>query len=124
MNICKMIKQLSTTKILLKLPQSVVVLLQECIESENIERNSFIENSIKQHLNYVTTGPGSTNTSPTVEIEVQISTSLAFKLLWKAVITKVSISNIVNEALAFSIPVLLEQNQVLEDFRLEVELEE
>lgn len=122
MNICKMIERLSITKFLLKLPKSVAVLLQESIESENIERNSFIENSIKQHLKYVITGPGGDNTSPTVEIEVQISTSLALKLWWVALINKTSVSAVVNEALAFSIPVLLEEIQAQEDYRLEIEL--
>lgn len=88
------------------------------------ERNKFIEDSIKNHLDYLTTGPGDDSTSPTVEIEVQISTLLALKLWWVALINKISVSAVVNEALAFSIPVLLEKNQELEDFRLEVELDE
>ena len=47
---------------------------------------------------------------------------LALKLWWKALITQTSISNIVNEALAFLVSLLLEQNQAQENLRLEVEL--
>lgn len=98
-----------------------MILLEECLMSENLELNKFIEDSIKNHINYVTTGPGDDNISHAVEFEAQISIFLALKLWWVALINKTTISSIVNEALAFSIPVLLEQNQAQEDFRLEAE---
>ncbi len=87
-----------------------------------IECNKFIENSLKNHLDYINTGPRGDNISQAVELEAQISIFLASKLWWVALINKTTISSIVNEALAFSIPCLLEQHQMQEDFRLEVEL--
>ena len=123
-NICRNIKVLGKIKLTLQLSNSVVTLLQESIETESVELNRFIEDSIKNHLDFLTTGPGGDSTSPTVKLEVQISTLLAFKLWWKAFINKTSISNIVNEALSLSIPCLLEQNQAQIDYRLEVELGE
>ena len=92
------------------------------VKEGNIERNKFIPDSIKNHIDYVTIGPGGDNTSPTVELEVLIPILLALKLWWKALITQTSISNIVNEALAFLVSLLLEQNQAQENLRLEVEL--
>ena len=92
------------------------------VKEGNIERNKFIADSIKNHIDYVTIGPGGDNTSPTVELEVLIPILLALKLWWKALITQTSISNIVNEALAFLVSLLLEQNQAQENLRLEVEL--
>lgn len=121
MNILKIIKHLSIRKLQLEISKSVMILLEECLISENLELNKFIEDSIKNHINYVTTGPGGDNISQAVELEAQISIFLALKLWWVALINKTTISSIVNEALAFSIPVLLEQNQAQEDFRLEAE---
>jgi hypothetical protein len=60
--------------------------------------------------------------SDTEGIEVQISTILALKLWWIAFINKTSVSTLVNEVLAFSISIFLSQNQALEDYRIEVEL--
>lgn len=92
------------------------------VKEGNIERNKFISDFIKNHIDYVTIGPGGDNTSPTVELEVMIPILLALKLWWKALITQTSISNIFNEALAFLVSLLLEQNQAQENLRLEVEL--
>ena len=92
------------------------------VKEGNIERNKFISDSIKNYIDYVTIGPGGDNTSPTVELEVLIPILLALKLWWKALITQTSISNIFNEALAFLVSLLLEQNQAQENLRLEVEL--
>lgn len=86
------------------------------------ERNKFIEDSIKNHMDYFRTGPGDNAVFPSVKLEVQISTFLALKLRWVALINRTSVSSIVNEVLAFSLPVLLEEIQAQEDYRLEVEL--
>lgn len=87
-----------------------------------IELNKFIVDSIKNHIDYEVTGQGGNTASQTVNIEVLIPILLALKLWWKALITQTSISNIVNEALAFLVSLLLEQNQAQENLRLEVEL--
>ena len=108
----------------LKLQLSIylIMTMDWYVKEGYIERNKFIAKSIKNHIDYITTEPGGDYSSPTVEVEVQIPTLLAFQLRLVAFANRVSISSIVNEALAFSIPVLLEQNQALEEFRLEVEM--
>lgn len=90
--------------------------------AEYAERNKFIEDSIKNHIDYFRTGAGDDNVSQSVKLEVQISTFLVLKLWWVALINRTSISAVVNEVLAFSIPVILEEIQAQEDYRLEVEL--
>ena len=112
------------TKLKLFISLFLITTMDWYVKEGYIKRNKFIAESIKNHLDYVTTGPGGDNTSPTVELEVQIPILLALKLWWKALITQTSISNIVNEALAFSVSLLLEQNQAQENLRLEVELDE
>ena len=110
------------TKLKLFISLFLVTTMDWNVKEGNIERNKFIADSIKNHIDYVTIGPGGDNTSPTVELEVLIPILLALKLWWKALITQTSISNIVNEALAFLVSLLLEQNQAQENLRLEVEL--
>jgi hypothetical protein len=123
MNIYKIIiKQLSRTKLQLNLSKYTIAFLRENVESGNIELNNFVENSIKQHINYVTIRMEDYRTSDTEGIEVQISTILALKLWWIAFLNKTSVSTLVNEVLAFSISIFLSQNQALEDYRIEVEL--
>lgn len=112
------------TKLKLFISLFLITTMDWNVKEGNIERNKFIVDSIKNHIDYVTTGPGGDNTSPTVELEVQIPILLALKLWWKSWKTKTSISSMVNEALSFSIPCLMEQNQAREDFRWEVELDE
>ena len=109
-------------KLKLLLSLYLITTLDWYVKEGHIERNKFIADSIKNHLDYVKTGPGGDNTSPTVELEVLIPILLALKLWWKALITQTSISNIFNEALAFLVSLLLEQNQAQENLRLEVEL--
>jgi hypothetical protein len=123
MNIYKIIiKQLSRTKLRLNLSKYTIAFLRENVESGNIELKNFVENSIKQHVNYVTIRMEDYRISDTEGIEVQISTILALKLWWIAFINKTSVSTLVNEVLAFSISIFLSQNQALEDYRIEVEL--
>jgi hypothetical protein len=123
MNIYKIIiKQLSRTKLRLNLSKYTIAFLRENVESGNIELKNFVENSIKQHVNYVTIRMEDYRTSDTEGIEIQISTILALKLWWIAFINKTSVSTLVNEVLAFSISIFLSQNQALEDYRIEVEL--
>ena len=110
------------TKLKLFISLFLITTMDWNVKEGNIERNKFIADSIKNHIDYVTIGPGGDNTSRTVELEVLIPILLALKLWWKALITQTSISNIVNEALAFLVSLLLEQNQAQENLRLEVEL--
>lgn len=56
-----------------------------------------------------------------VKIKLQLSPYLISVLRCKALITKTSVSKIANKALSFSFPVLLEEIQAQEDYRLEVE---
>lgn len=111
-----------TTKLKLVIPPYLVTTMAWYEDAGYIERNEFIADSIRNHIDCVTTGLGGDNTSPTVELEVQIPALLALKLWWTARRNKTSVSNIVNEALAFSLPNLLEQNQAQEEFRLEIEM--
>lgn len=111
-------------KLKLQISLYLVTTMDWYVKEGYIERNKFIAESIKNHIDYVTTGLGSNTASPTVEIEVQIPILSTLKLWWRSIKNKTSISNIVNEVLSFSIPCLLEQNQAQENFRLEVELYE
>lgn len=124
MKLHRIVNVLGTIKLSVQLSLYLMTTLDWYVIEGYIERNKFIADSIKNHIDYVTTGPGGDNTSPTVELEVQIPILLALKLWWKAWKTKTFISSIVNEALSFSITNLLELNQAREDFRWEVELDE
>lgn len=110
------------TKLIFLLSNYIVTTMDWYEKEGFIERNKFIENSIRNHSSYVTTDSGSNIASPSVGIEVQVSILLALKLWRKALTTRTSISSIVNEALAFSLPCLMEQNQAQEEFRLEIEM--
>lgn len=111
-------------KFKLQLLRYLATTLNCYVEEGYIELNKFITDSIKNHIDYVSTEPGNSLTSPTVDVEVQLPMLLAFKLCWKALTNKTLISSIVNEALSFTIPCLLEQEQEREDYGLEVELME
>ncbi len=111
-------------KIKLQLPTSLISVLNYYEKDGFIELNKFIENSIQNHIEYIKTGQKYNKVSPTVELDIHISIFLILKLWWKALITKTSVSKIVNEALSFSIPALLDELQAQEDCRLEVELPE
>ncbi len=110
------------TKLIFLLSNYIVTTMDWYEKEGFIERNKFIEDSIRNHSSYVTTDSGSNIASPSVGIEVQVSILLALKLWRKALTTRTSISSIVNEALAFSLPCLMEQNQAQEEFRLEIEM--
>lgn len=108
----------------LQFSPSITEIINSFKEEGYIELDKFIENSISNHIDNVKTEQRYDNISHSVPLEVKIPILLALRLCWKALITKTSVSNIVNEALAFSIPLLLEQNQEQEDYRLEVELDD
>ena len=96
-------------KLKLQLSLYLMTTLDWYVKEGYIKRNRFIAESIKNHLDYVTTGPGSNTASPSVELEVRIPAFLALRLWWKALKNKTSISSIANEALAFSLPTLMEE---------------
>lgn len=108
----------------LQFSPSITEIINSFKEEGYIELDKFIENSISNHIDNVKTEQRYDNISHSVPLEVKIPILLALRLWWKALITKTSVSNIVNEALAFSIPLLLEQDQEQEDYRLEVELDD
>lgn len=98
-------------KLKLQISLYLVTTMDWYVKEGFIERNKFIAESIKNHIDYVTTGPGGNTASPTVEVEVKIPTLLALKLWWKSMKNKTSVSSIVNEALAFSLPTLMEEER-------------
>ena len=109
MKLHRIVNVLGTIKLSMQLSLYLITTLDWYVKEGYIERNKFIADSIRNHIDYVTTGPGGDNTSPTVELEVRIPAFLALTLWWKALKNKTSISSIANEALAFSLPTLMEE---------------
>ena len=112
-------QKLTTKKITLDLPSSITNLLNEYVLSGDIELETFVSNSIKQYL-LLDINPTVYPSNNTVDLIIRLPYSLILKLWWKAIRYRCTVSEIVTEALGFSIPVLLEEIQAREDYRLEL----
>ena len=112
-------RRLSTKEITLDLPISMTNLLNEYVLSGDIELETFVANSLNQYL-LSDTKPDIYPINRTVGLIIRLPYSLLLKLWWLAKKNSCTISQIVTEALGFSIPVLLDEMQAQEDYRLEL----
>lgn len=112
-------QKLTTKEITLDLPISMTNLLNEYVLSGDIELEPFVSNSLNQYL-LSDINPDIYPINRTVGLIIRLPYSLLLKLWWKAKKNSCTISQIVTEALGFSIPALLEEMQAQEDYRLEL----
>ena len=112
-------RKLTTKEVTLDLPSSITNLLNEYVLSGYIELETFVSNSVKQYL-LSDTKPDIYPINRTVGLIIRLPYSLLLKLWWKAKKNSCTISQIVTEALGFSIPALLEEMQAQEEYRLEL----
>lgn len=112
-------QKLTTKAVTLNLPSSMTNLLNEYVLSGDIELETFVSNSVKQYL-LLDINPTVYPSNNTVGLIIRLPYSLLIKLWWKAKKNCCTISQIVTEALGFSIPALLEEMQAQEDYRLEL----
>ena len=112
-------QKLTTKEVTLDLPSSMTNLLNEYVLSGDIELEPFVSNSLNQYL-LSDINPDTYPINRTVSLIIRLPYSLLIKLWWKAKKNCYTISQIVTEALSFSIPALLEEMQAQEDYRLEL----
>lgn len=116
-------QKLTTKKITLDLPSSITNLLNEYVLSGDIELETFVSNSLKQYL-LLDINPTGYPSNNTADLIIRLPYLLLIKLWWIAKKNSCTILQITTEALGFSIPVLLEEMQIQEDYRLELAQED
>lgn len=115
-------EQLNNTKLIIELPYIVIKILRNEEKAGFVNFNQFIELSITDLLETSSTNfDTNLNLSNRIPVAIQISGQTAFRLGGHALLTNNSVSDIVSEVLGYSIPVLLDELQAQEDYRLEVE---
>ena len=116
-------QKLTTKAVTLNLPSSMTNLLNEYVLSGDIEIEPFVSNSLNQYL-LSDKKPDIYPINRTVGLIIRLPYSLLLKLWWKAKKNSCTISQIVTEALGFSIPVLIEEMQAQEDYSIELAQED
>ena len=112
-------QKLTTKEVTLDLPSSMTNLLTSYVLTGDIELETFVSNSINQYL-LLDINPTVYPSNNTVGLIIRLPYSLLLKLWWKAKKNSCTISQIATDALGFSIPVLLDEMQAQEDYRLEL----
>lgn len=112
-------QKLTTKEVTLDLPSSMTNLLNEYLLSGDIEIEPFVSNSVKQYL-LSDTKPDIYPINNTVGLILRLPCILVLKLWWKSIRYSCTISQIVTEALIFSIFILLGEMQAQEEYRLEL----
>ena len=112
-------QKLTTKAVTLNLPSSMTNLLNEYVLSGDIELETFVSNSVKQYL-LLDINPTVYPSNNTVGLILRLPCILLLKLWWLAKKNSCTISQIVTEALGFSIPLLLDEMQAQEEYRLEL----
>ena len=112
-------RRLTTKEVTLDLPSSMTNLLADYASRGDIELKTFVSNSVKQYL-LLDINPTVYPSNNTVGLILRLPCILLLKLWWKAVRYRCTISQIATEALGFSIPVLLDEMQAQEDYRIEL----
>lgn len=112
-------RKLTTEEITLDLPSSMTNLLTSYVLTGDIELERFVSNSINQYL-LLDINPTVYPSNNTVGLIIRLPYSLLLKLWWKAKKNSCTISQIVTEALIFSIFILLGEMQTQEEYRLEL----
>ena len=116
-------QRLTTKEITLDLPSSMTNLLADYASSGDIEIETFVSNSLNQYL-LSDKKPDIYPINRTVGLIIRLPYSLLIKLWWLAKKNSCTISQIVTEALGFSIPVLLDEIQAQEEYSIELAAQE
>ena len=112
-------RKLTTKEITVDLPSSMTNLLNEYVLSGDIELEKFVCNSLKQYLLLDINHTVYPNNN-TAGLILRLPCILVLKLWCKAIRYRCTVSEIVTEALGFSIPVLLDEIQAQEDYSIEL----
>lgn len=114
-----LLKYVTTKNVSLNLPLYISNTLAEYVLSGYVDWDKFITNSTK---NYILTDmrPTILKGTHTIFTSVNLPYILAIQLWWRAKKNNVTQSEIVAEALLFSIPILLDELQAQEDYRVEL----
>lgn len=116
----KVLKQnLTTVEIGFDLPSSITNLLMNYALKGDIELEKFVSNSIKNYLS-LDINPSTPLSHNSVTLILRLPLSLVIQLWRKSKMNRGKISQIVSEALSFSIPVFLDEIQTMEDYRIEL----
>lgn len=116
----KVLKQnLTTVEIGFDLPSSITNLLMNYALKGDIELEKFVSNSIKNYLS-LDINPSTPLSHNSVTLILRLPLSLVIQLWRKSKMNRGKISQIVSEALSFSIPVFLDGIQAMEDYRIEL----
>lgn len=116
----KVLKQnLTTVEIGFDLPSSITNLLMNYALKGDIELEKFVSNSIKNYLS-LDINPSTPLSHNSVTLILKLPLSLVIQLWRKSKMNRGKISQIVSEALSFSIPVFLDGIQAMEDYRIEL----
>ena len=116
----KVLKQnLTTVEIGFDLPSSITNLLMNYALKGDIELEKFVSNSIKNYLS-LDIKPSTPLSHNSVTLILRLPLSLVIQLWRKSKMNRGKISQIVSEALSFSIPVFLDEIQAMEDCRIEL----
>lgn len=126
MNLINLIfKDLTTQRALFHLSNFAFETLKEYEKDGYIELEKFVEDSIKSYLNEYSdfAEKGSLdklNLDKTRPIFLRISKILLIRLWWCALKLKATQSEIINEALSYSLPHLISQVEATEDCSIEL----
>lgn len=112
-------QKLTTKAVTLDLPSSITNLLTSYVLSGDIELEPFVSNSLNQYL-LLDINPTVYPSNNTVGLILRLPCILVLKLWWKSIRYSCTISQIVTEALIFSIFILLGEMQAQEEYRLEL----
>ena len=130
MNLINLIfKDLTTQRALFHLSNFAFKTLKEYEEDGYIELEKFVEDSVKSYLNEYSESveKGSLdklNLDKTRPIFLRISKILLIRLWWCSLKLKATQSEIINEALSYSMPHLISQVEATEDCSIELALKE
>lgn len=112
-------RKLTTKEITVDLPSSMTNLLTSYVLTGDIELERFVSNSINQYL-LLDINPTVYPSNNTASLILRLPCILVLKLWCKAIRYRCTVSEIVTEALGFSIPVLLDEMQAREDYSMEL----
>ncbi len=114
LNIKKLQRMLTTAEITLDLPSSITNLLMDYALNGDIELEKFVSNSLREYLS-LGINPITSLSNNTATLILRLPRLLVLNLWWNTKMHSCTISQIVAEALGFSIPILLDEIQAQED---------
>lgn len=117
-----LLKYVTTKNVSLNLPLYISNTLSEYALNGYVDWDKFITNSTKNYL-LTNMRPTILKGTPTIFTSANLPFTLAIQLWWRARKNNVTQSEIVAEALSFSIPILLDELQAQEDYRVELSQE-